>query len=65
MTGELRDPTDSEVGESIAVAAIVALARNVNVLLRGGKLTQSEKERLIRDGAVSAGVSGFISLLIG
>ena len=50
---------------SMTVAAMVSLARNVNVLLRGGNMTTKEKKQVIEEGMVAAGVAGVISLLIG
>jgi len=56
---------DFGVASSMTVAAMISLARNVNVLLRGNKMTSAEKARLIEDGMVAAGVAGIVSLLIG
>ncbi len=52
------------VASSMTVAAMVSLARNVNVVLRGNKMTSSEKSKLLKDGMVSTGVAGIVSLLI-
>ncbi len=60
----LDDYDDPSALTSISIAAMVTLARNSKVLLKGGSITQKEKEKLIKDGAVSAGMSGFIHLII-
>jgi hypothetical protein len=52
------------VASSMTVAAMVTLARNVRVLLRGKKMTKDQKEGLIEDGLVAAGVAGIVSLFI-
>lgn len=68
VTGVLDDLDDYGtfgVASSMTVAAMISLARNVNILLRGGKMTADEKESLVEGGMVSAGVAGMVSLLIG
>lgn len=62
---ELDDYGEFGVASSMTVAAMISLARNVNVLLRGNKMTSNEKAKLIEGGMVSAGVAGMVSLLIG
>ena len=52
------------VATSMTVAAMVTLARNINVLLRGKKMTKAQKEKLIKDGVLAAGVAGIVSLFI-
>ena len=49
----------------MTVAAMITLARNVKVILKGGNMTNDEKSKLVQDVKVAAGVAGVISLLIG
>lgn len=49
---------------SMSVAALITLARNAKVLLKGSEMTLPEKEKLINDGIVSAGVAGLLHLVI-
>ncbi len=56
---------ESGVASSMTIAAMISLARNVNVLLRGGSMTTQDKTKVIQDGVVAAGVAGIFSLLIG
>ena len=63
--GDLNDYGEFGVLSSMTVAAMVSLARNVKILIRGGKMTTDEKKKLVRGGMVSAGVAGIVSLLIG
>lgn len=49
---------------SMSIAGMVTLARNAKVLLKSESITQKEKERLIKDGAISAGVAGVVHLII-
>lgn len=55
----------SPVTSSIAVAAMVTLAKNAKALLRKEEMSQKEKEHLTKDGLVAAGVAGLTSLIIG
>ena len=59
------DDDDFGVGSSMTVAAMITLARNVKVILKGSKMTNDEKSKLVQDGMIAAGVAGVISLLIG
>lgn len=61
----LDDYSNSTVASSMSVAAMVTLAKNAKVLLRKGKMTQKEREKMTKDGLVAAGVAGITSLLIG
>jgi len=56
---------DFGIASSMTVAAMISLARNVKVLLRGSGMTAQEKKKVIEDGMVAAGVAGIVSLLIG
>ncbi len=60
-----KDDYDFGVGSSMTVAAMITLARNVKVILKGSKMTNDEKSKLVQDGMIAAGVAGVISLLIG
>ena len=62
---KLKSDDDFGAGSSMTVAAIITLARNVKVILKGSKMTDDEKSNLVQDGMVAAGVAGFFSLLIG
>ena len=55
---------DTGVVSSMAVAGMVVLARNIRVLLKEDQLSQEEKQKLVTDGAVSAGVAGLVSLIL-
>jgi len=62
---ELDDYYDPGVLDSMGAAGMVALARNVRVTLKGRSMSDVERQRLIKDGAVSAGTAGLFSLLLG
>lgn len=49
---------------SMSTAAMITLARNSRVLLKGGSISQGEKEKLVKDGAIAAGIAGFVHLII-
>lgn len=61
----LEDPLDYGVASSMSVAAMITLATNIRVLLRGNNMTKEQKSKLIKDGMIAAGVAGVISLLLG
>jgi len=65
VISDLDDFYDSGVASSMGVAGIVTIARNVNVLLKGTQIPKEEKQKLIKDGAISAGVAGLLSLILG
>ena len=62
---KVEDPIGSEVLSSMTVSAMIILARKLKVILKGGKMTNDEKSKLVQDVKVAAGVAGVISLLIG
>jgi len=62
---KLDDYYDPSVLDSMGAAGLVALARNVRVTLQGQSMSDVEKQRLIQDGAISAGTAGLFSLLLG
>ena len=59
------EPLDFGVASSMSVAAMITLARNIKVLLKGRNMTSEEQSKLLKDGYIAAGVAGIISLLIG
>ena len=59
------EPLDLGVATSMSVAAMITLARNINVLLKGRSMNSEEQSKLLKDGSIAAGVAGIISLLIG
>ena len=61
----LDDCGEIEILNSMTVAAVVSLARNIKVLLRGGNMTSEQKSKLVKDGMISAGVAGIVSLIVG
>jgi len=65
VISDLDDFYDSGVASSMGVAGIVTIARNVNVLLKGTQMSREEKQKLVKDGALSAGVAGLLSLILG
>ena len=65
LKGVADEPLDFGVASSMSVAAMITLARNIKVLLKGRNMTSDEKSKLIKDGYIAAGVAGIISLLIG
>ncbi len=61
----LKDGAPPDVVFSMSVAAMITLARNIKVLVRGGHLRQAEKVNLIEEGVISAGAAGLTRLIIG
>ena len=57
--------SQSNLSSSMTVAALISLARNTKTLLRGESLTQSDKEKIIKDGTIAAGTAALVSLLLG
>ena len=49
----------------MAIAAMVTLAKNSKLLLRGENMSVMEKEKIIKNGTIAAGAAGLVSLLIG
>ncbi len=62
---ELNRNGELGIASSMTVAAMISLARNVKIFLRGGNMTAQEKTKVIEEGMVSAGVAGIVSLIIG
>ena len=61
----MRDVYDPGVLSSMSVAAMLTLARNVNVLLGREVLSIERKRQLVSDGATSALVAGLVHTVIG
>ena len=49
----------------MSMAAMLTLARNVNVLLKGNSLATDQKTQLIKEGAASAVIAGLVHTVIG
>lgn len=56
--------TDSDVVDSMGVAAMVTLAANAKSMLKGEALSTKAKQRIIQDGVVAASVAGIVQLVI-
>lgn len=56
---------DSAVLSSMTVAAMLSLAKNTKLLLRGQSMDRQDKKKLAEEGALAAGVAGVVSLIIG
>ena len=61
----LGDAPDSVVASSMTIAAMISLAKNAKVLLRSESLGKQEKETMIKDASIAAGVAGLFGLLVG
>jgi hypothetical protein len=61
----LEDVDDPGVLESMSVSAMVSLARNVKVLLKGNRMSALDRSRLMKDGVRSALVAGLVHSVIG
>lgn len=60
----LNQGPDTDVLESMGVAAMVTLAANAKSMLKGETLSVQAKEQIIKDGVVAAGVAGLVQLII-
>jgi hypothetical protein len=56
--------TDSDVVDSMGVAAMVTLATNAKSMLKGDALSTKAKQKIIQDGVVAASVTGIVQLII-
>lgn len=56
--------TDSGVVSSMSVAAMIVLAKNAKVLLRGENIPNDKKSEMIQDGAIAAGTAALVSLFV-
>lgn len=61
---DLDDFDDPNVIDSMTVAAMITLAKNAGVLLKGEKVSNHEKENMIKDGAIAASVAGLVHLIL-
>ena len=64
VTG-MGDFDDPSVLASMSMAAMLTLARNVNVLLKDDALAAEKKTQLIKEGAASAVIAGLVHTVIG
>ncbi len=55
---------DTDIVESMGVAAMVTLASNAKSMLKGEALSVEAKQKIIRDGVVAASVAGMVHLII-
>lgn len=62
---ELDEDFSSNIASSMTVSALVCLAKNSKVLLKGESLTQSQKEEMVKSATIAAGTSALISLVLG
>jgi hypothetical protein len=65
VINKLDNTTDTGVISSMTVAAMIVLAKNSRVLLRGDSISVEQKSEMIRDGSIAAGTAAIVSLLIG
>ena len=65
VISDLDDYSEGGVLASMSVAGMIMLARNVRVLLKGQSMSKVERQKLVEDGAVSAGVAGLMALILG
>ena len=72
LTSDVRDTFDeldegisNNVASSMTVSALVCLAKNSKVLLKGDTLSQSEKEEMVKGATIAAGTSAVVSLILG
>lgn len=63
--GDLKDRGGPAIVSSMTTAAIISLAFNTGLLLKGRKMTKEQKSQILKSSMVSAGVAGVVSLLIG
>jgi CRISPR/Cas system-associated endoribonuclease Cas2 len=54
---------NSAVSSSMSIAAVVSLAKNINILLKEKEISAEEKSKLLQDGVVAAGIAGITSLI--
>lgn len=60
----LDEGPDSNIIESMGVAAMVALAANARAMLIGKKLSLKAKQKIIEDGAIAATIAGLVQLIL-
>lgn len=59
----LNNNQNSEIIDSMGIAAMVILARNAGAYLKGEKIAQAQKRKIIEDGMVAASVAGLTSII--
>lgn len=64
VLAQLQNPDDGAVLDSLGVAAMVTLARNAGLFLKGQTMSVQDKETMIKEGVVAASVAGLVQLLI-
>lgn len=64
VLGALDQAGTADALESMSLAAMITLARNTKVLLKGNNATYQEKRQMLEDGMISAGVAGLVNLVI-
>lgn len=65
VVNDLDDYANTEIASSMTIAAMITLAKNSKLLLRGDSMSVTEKEEVIKNGTITAGTAGLVSLLIG
>jgi hypothetical protein len=60
----LDDIDDSLMTESMAIAALVSLSKNIGVYLKNKDLTVLQKEALLKDSAKASALAGLISFIV-
>lgn len=55
---------ESNIAESMGIAAMVALSVNAKSLLKGETLSTEAKQKIIQDGVVAASVAGLVQLIL-
>jgi len=55
---------ESNIAESMGIAAMVALSVNAKSLLEGETLSTEAKQKIIQDGVVAASVAGLVQLIL-
>ena len=61
---DLKNNQNSEIIDSMGIAAMIILARNAGAYLKGEKIADAQKRKIIEDGIVAASVAGLTSLIL-
>ena len=62
---DLNNSVSSNIAPSMTVSALICLAKNTKVILKGEKLTKQEKEEMLKGATIAAGTSALVSFLLG
>ena len=62
---KLKEYGDTDIFTTMTVAVMIALAKDVHMMLRGGTSTKVDKEKMLKDGVTAASIAGIGSLLAG